>query len=244
MILMYPKIKLSIWNPCYEEIIYQIAAASGICYNADIAGKEFLEAEEYVRNRITAKHESVIEHKSLSVEFTIDRGVSHELVRHRLASFTQSSTRYCDYSGQREDGQCRFIIPPWVDARPGHYDGHALADPCDAASCQWICAIQGCESSYRILREKGWKPEQARSVLPNSLMTKILVTANIREWQHILRLRAVGVTGRPHPQMEEVMVPLLFKWTAMYPVFFQPLYEEHLQKYGIMGIPSSRAEII
>lgn len=159
-----------------------IGYAAGICYNVDTSSKNFYEAEEYVKKRIAAKHESILEHRSLSVEFTIDRGVSHELVRHRLCAFTQSSTRYCDYAGEREDGQCRFIIPPWVNIEPGVYntltEGEAQLDD---AQMHWYCGIMHCERAYHYLRKNGWKPEQARSVLPNNLANRGLKAELTRE---------------------------------------------------------------
>lgn len=138
-------------------------------------------------------HESVIEHSLMTVRFIFDRGVSHEMVRHRLCGFTQESTRYCNYS-QGKFGEEITVIEPcfWdEDTVVDHY---------------WGMGMDESERAYMALIEAGAKPEEARSVLPNSLKTEIVVSANFREWRHIFRLRT---SKRAHRQMREVMVPLL-----------------------------------
>ena len=143
-----------------------------------------------------------------TVNFIIDRGVSHELVRHRPPSFSQESTRYCSYSGG-----VTFVIPPWVEADPGKYrsfsSGHEISDG-------WWNAMLGAEATYLDL-VKYWSPQQARSVLPNSLKTQIVVTAYWTEWQIIFALRCASGA---HPQMREVMVPLQQELASRYPEKF------------------------
>lgn len=157
-------------------------------------------------------HESVLEHVSVTVRFVVDRGVSHELVRHRLCAFSQESTRFCNYAGDRFGGEVTFIRPPWVVDGPGDAQAGALT-----ASERWLAAMRDAELAYLCLLEAGWKPEQARSVLPNSLKTDIVVTANLREWRHIFRLRTAAPA---HPQMRQVMVPLRERLGAAFaPVF-------------------------
>lgn len=126
-----------------------------------------------------------------TIKFTIDRSVSHELVRHRPASFTQSSTRYCDYANGKFGSELTFIKPCfWENIEEG---------------ANWFEVCKHAEEAYLDMRENGVKPEEARSILPNSLMTELIVTATEEEWQHIINLRYHGTTGRPHPQMLEVM---------------------------------------
>jgi thymidylate synthase (FAD) len=142
-------------------------------------------------------HESVIEHSLITVRFIFDRGISHEMVRHRLCAFSQESTRYCNYGRVgRTEGHINVIEPPFWDK--------------DASDEQlytaWEKAMLDADESYQDMIDKGAKPQEARSVLPNSLKTEIVVTANFREWRHIFRLRT---SKKAHPQIREVMVPLL-----------------------------------
>lgn len=165
-------------------------------------------------------HESVIEHASVTVRFICDRGVSHEIVRHRLASYSQESTRYCDYSG----GNVAFVIPPWCEnIRPGCPPASWQMSSINAEEKQWLAAMRDAEIYYKNLRERGWRPEQARSVLPNSLKTEIVMTANLREWRHFFNLRT---SAAAHPQMREVAIPLLQAMQQRIPVIFDDLTTE------------------
>jgi thymidylate synthase (FAD) len=147
--------------------------------------------KQFVSMTIKRGHEAVLEHANMAVIFTCDRGVSHELVRHRLCAFTQESTRYCNYSKDKFGNEITVIQ-------------RAFDNPSQEAN--WIGTIQNAENSYMEMLEDGDTPQLARSVLPNSLKTEIGVTANFREWRHIFRLRAISKAA--HPQMREVMVPL------------------------------------
>ena len=220
-------------RPSYEiltkvdgnEVMKQIELAARTCYKSEAkitAGS----AREMVHRLIKSGHEAMIEHSpAISVKFIVDRGVSHELVRHRMASFAQESTRYCDYSGDIE-----FVIPPWIDIEPRKYEPHELPLSVDSPDYTWYYIMRVAESSYNALRSEGWSPQQARSVLPNSLKTEIIVTANLREWRHIFKLRAIGTTGRPHPQMAEIMVPLCVAMCEILPEVFDDLFRELLVK--------------
>lgn len=151
-------------------------------------------------------HEAMLEHASMTVKFIVDRGVSHELVRHRLFSFAQESTRYCNYSKDKFGKEITVIRPIW------------LKD--DLARDLWETACENAQESYFKLLDQGWSPQQARTVLPNSLKTEVVVTGNMREWRHFFRLRAAGETGAPHPQMEEVAIPLFFEVRGYMPELF------------------------
>lgn len=161
-------------------------------------------AEKFVAMVIERGHESVIEHLSMSVRFIVDRGVSHELVRHRLASYSQESTRYCNYGGKG----VTFIQPLFDGWDEGDQD-------------EWLQAMQFAEKRYLRLIGRGKPPEQARIVLPISLKTEVVMTQNLRTWRHVFRLRAVS--KRAHPQMREVMVPLHEECRAMLPTVFENL---------------------
>ena len=167
-------------------------------------------AEKFVRMLIKNKHEAMLEHSMLSVKFVVDRGVTHELVRHRLSAFAQESTRYCRYSDDRFGNELTFIKPCFWNERSYEY-----------AIWEHIC--EDAEFRYMDLISGGVPPEQARSILPTSIKSEIVVTANYREWKHILNLRAVGTTGKPHPQMLEVMIPLLKELQEKIPVVFEDI---------------------
>ena len=138
------------------------------------------------------KHESVIEHSILTVKFICDRGVTHEMVRHRLAAYSQESTRYCNYSKDKFGKEITVIKPLFFD------EG-------SKAFSLWKKGCEDAEIAYFSLIELGCSAQEARSVLPNSLKTEIVITANWREWRHILKLRC---SDKAHPQIREVMIPL------------------------------------
>lgn len=189
-----------------EDILRKIERIARVCYKSEDKISEGT-AEKLVRSLIKSGHEAMLEHYSFSVKFICDRGVSHELVRHRLASFAQESTRYCNYG---RSGEVSFIRPLFF-----HNDTPEFDDWCDA--------MMSAENHYLTMIENGKPPQEARSVLPNSLKTEIVITANLREWRHFFKLRAVGVTGAPHPQMREITVPLLRELRERVPVIFEDL---------------------
>lgn len=157
-------------------------------------------AERFVRQIIKSGHESVLEHAKATVKVICDRGVSHEIVRHRLASYSQESTRYCNYSGD-----VTFIIPPFTDS---------------ARYSAWLLAMRDAEEKYRLLIDRGAKPEEARSVLPNSLKTELVMTMNLREWRHFFKMR---LSKRAHPQMREVASLIYTELRRLIPVVFDDL---------------------
>jgi thymidylate synthase (FAD) len=191
-----------------EEILKAIERAGRTCYKSEerITPES---ASAFVRGIVKTGHESVIEHQSLTVRFVCDRGVTHEIVRHRLAAYSQESTRYCNYSKGKFGGELSFI-------RPFFFTGEALAE--------WEKAMSAVETTYLRLLEMGSSPEQARSILPNSLKTEIVMTANLREWRHFFRMRAAAAA---HPQMRQVAIPLLLELKAELPELFGEItYDE------------------
>lgn len=143
------------------------------------------------------REQEIMKHRTHTVLFVCDRGVSHELVRHRPCSFAQESTRYCNYSKDKFGGDITFILPFFFDT--GHDDSRVYE--------AWKTSCEVAERKYFELLGYGSTPQEARSVLPNSLKTEIIMTCNETEWQHIVNLRAKGTTGAPHPQMKEIMQP-------------------------------------
>lgn len=149
-------------------------------------------------------------HCDVTVRWVVDRGISHEIVRHRPASFAQESTRYCNYSADKFGGQITFIIPEFFK-----YGSHEWK--------VWKNNMERCEEDYKTLITCGVSPEKARTVLPNSLKTELIMTANCAEWKHFFGLRACNVTGKAHPQMLEVAQPLLDEFKATISVIFDDL---------------------
>lgn len=142
----------------------------------------------------------LMKHKTHTVLFVCDRGVSHELVRHRPCSFAQESTRYCNYSQNKFGEEITVILPFFFDTGMGTNSNSLVYEA-------WKYSCEVAERKYFELLNYGATPQEARSVLPNSLKTEIIMTANEKEWQHIVDLRAKDVTGPAHPQMKEIMYP-------------------------------------
>jgi thymidylate synthase (FAD) len=191
------------------EILKAIEQAGRTCYKSESYITEE-SAIKFVENLAKNNHEAMLEHQSVSVRIVCDRGVSHEIVRHRIASFAQESTRYCNYSKDKFNGELTFIKPCFWDVDSPVFK-------------LWQDAMQASENYYLHMIEQGITPQEARGVLPNSLKTEIIVTMNLREWRHFFRLRALGRAGKPHPQMLEIAVPMLEEFKKLIPVVFDSL---------------------
>lgn len=203
MKIIEPKVEL-INSPSYSGLLSLIELAGRTCYKSESKITED-SAEKFVRNILKRGHEAVIEHGSVTVRFTCDRGVSHEIVRHRLASYCQESTRYCNYSKDGFGGEITVIEPSWCSEGDPAYE-------------VWKKACQRAELAYFDLMSIGCSPQESRSVLPNSLKTEVVMTANMREWRHFLRLRTASAA---HLDMREVAKMLLTEMKNRYPVFFE-----------------------
>lgn len=170
-------------------------------------------ASSFVQMIISRGHYSVIEHVAVTVRIICDRGISHEIVRHRLASYTQESTRYCNYSEGKFGGEITVIKPAFWD----------LSKKEDSRKYGiWKRVIENIEKSYLDLIDSGASPQEARSILPNSLKTEIVVTMNLREWRHFFKLRT---TEAAHPQMREISIPLLKDFKKLIPVVFDGILD-------------------
>lgn len=161
----------------------------------------------FVKRLIDSGHESVLEHSIITVRIVCDRGISHELVRHRIASYSQESTRFCNYSRNKFGKEIAFILPFFWENDSERFN-------------IWKNVMRSCEKAYFDLIESGALPEEARSVLPNSLKTEIIVSMNLREWRHFFKLRTCI---NAHPQMREISIPLLNKLKKTIPVVFDDL---------------------
>lgn len=177
-----------------------------VCYKSEDRITED-SAEKFIRMILKSGHESVLEHEKITVKIICDRGVTHELVRHRIASYSQESTRYCNYTKDKFGSELTFIRPCFWQEDDEKYR-------------LWKDSMQAIENAYLKLTELGAKPEEARSILPNSLKTEIAVTMNLREWRHYFRLRT---SMRAHPQIREVSIPLLEEFKKRIPAVFDDM---------------------
>jgi thymidylate synthase (FAD) len=202
---------MKIINPSFEiignvdgsAIVRHIEKCGRVCYKSEDRITDD-SAEKFVAGIIQRGHEAVLEHASVTVKFICDRGVSHEIVRHRLASFCQESTRYCNYSSDKFGSEITVIRPCFTDENEMGFN-------------RWKSICEAAERSYFMLLDFGWSPQEARAVLPNSLKTEVVMTANLREWRHFLKLRTDNAA---HPQMREMARPLLCTMQELVPVVF------------------------
>lgn len=165
----------------------------------------------FLRSKLTLGHESIIEHEKATVMFIVDRGISHEIVRHRIAAYSQESTRYCRYSKDKFGNEISVIEPYFFQEREEDYQ-------------LWLESCRLAEKNYMLMLENGCSPQMARSVLPNSLKTEIVVTYNLREWRHFFRLRCDLAA---HPQMRQAAIPLLLYFRNKMPVLFEEIPYDH-----------------
>lgn len=193
-----------------EYILKQIEKAGRTAYKTEdkITADS---AKKFVKKILDMGHESVIEHYNITVRVICDRGITHEIVRHRIASYTQESTRYCNYSMGKFGGEIMVIKPCFWDS----------GSEKDKKKYEiWEDAMKSAEKAYLELIRLGASPQEARSVLPNSLKTEIVMTLNLREWRHFFKLRT---SNAAHPQMREIAQPLLDELKRQIPVIFDDI---------------------
>lgn len=203
--------------------LQQIERVARVCYKSeDKITPDGESAKKLVRFLVKQEHEAMLEHSQLSVLFTCDRGVANELVRHRIASFAQESTRYCNYSKEKFGGELSFIRPFYIpNLHIGQDDYDRASEKEQTIYELWHESCGYAEFGYKRLIENGLRPEQARCVLPLCLKTEIVMTANYREWRNIFKLR---IPVAAHPQMRELMCPLLKELQSKIPVVFDDIY--------------------
>lgn len=205
MQIISPSVEI-LGNPDPRQMLRNMEAAGRVCYKSEANIKENT-AGPFLRRLVQSGHESVIEHEKLSVKIICDRGVTHEIVRHRIASYSQESTRYCNYTKDKFGNELTFIKPLFWD------EG-------DTCYTLWKEQMASIEKGYFSLIEAGATPEEARSILPNSLKTEIVVTMNMREWRHFFRLRG---SKAAHPQIREIVRLLLPKFRELLPDLFEDI---------------------
>lgn len=189
-----------------EMIMNNIETYGRVCYKSE-NNVTANSSEPFIKKIINSGHESVIEHEKITVKIICDRGVTHEIVRHRIASYSQESTRFCNYAHDKFGNELTFIKPCFWEE-----DSRALKI--------WLVQMEMVEKNYINLIALGASPEQARSILPNSIKTEIVVTMNLREWRHFFKLRT---SKRAHPQMREISIPLLKKMQELLPAIFDDI---------------------
>lgn len=194
------------------EILKHIERCARVCYKSEDRITDG-SAEKMVAALIRSGHEAMLEHYSFTVKFICDRGIANELVRHRIASFAQESSRYCCYAKDKFGKELTFINPCFWEPDSDNY-------------ARWFHEMDEAEKTYLAMIEDGATPEQARDILPISIKTEIVMTANLREWRHFFKLRAEEVTGKPHPQMLEITIPLLKELKQKVPVVFDDIMSE------------------
>ena len=205
---------MKIIEPSYEILtpingaeLQRIERVARTCYKSeDKIGPG--SAEKIISMLIKNDHMAMIEFFDITVKFIHNRGFSHEMVRHRLCSFAQESTRYCNYSADKFENTITIINPYWLDS------------DCSFIANLWYDAMQKAEKSYFALIKAGLPAQAARGVLPNDLKTEINVKANLREWRQIFKLRT---SSAAHPDMRRVMVPLLQELKNLIPIVFDDL---------------------
>lgn len=189
-----------------EIILKRVEECGRVCYKSESKITED-SAQTFVRNLIKRGHEAVLEHCSFTIKFICDRGVSHEIVRHRMASYCQESTRYCNYSKDGFDNEITVIKPCFWGKHSHEYKS-------------WVSLQEASENCYMWMLEHGCTPQEARSVLTNSLKTEVVMTANLREWRHFFKLRCAEGA---HPQMREIAIKALHMCQDNIPIIFDDI---------------------
>lgn len=191
-----------------DQMLKNMEAAGRVCYKSEGNIRED-SAGPFLNRLIKSGHESVIEHEKLTVRLICDRGVTHQIVRHRIASYSQESTRYCNYTKNKFGNELTFIRPNFWEQDSENYK-------------IWLKAMEESEKYYFQLIKAGSTPEEARAVLPNSLKTEIVITMNLREWRHYFKLRT---SQAAHPQIRQVSNMILDKFIEILPEIFTDIKE-------------------
>lgn len=201
-----------------EHILKLIEEVGRTCYKSEDRITDD-SCVNFVSGIVKRGHEAVIEHFNITVKLTVDRGVTHEIVRHRIASYAQESTRYCNYAQDKFGGEVTYI-----DLKGGmELDPKVSALDAETASeiyREWVDACLDAERHYFKMLELGASPQIARSVLNNSTKSEICITMNMREWRHFFKLRTATAA---HPQMREAVIPLLDEFKKTIPVLFDDI---------------------
>lgn len=200
MKIIKPKIIVENYDPI--KIMKNLEKACRTCYRSE----NLISEDSYKKlltNCINRGHESILEHEKITVRMTCDIGVYKDLTRHRFGSFSIESTRYCNYGKDKFDNEVHFIQPVYFD---------------DADKSKiWADCMSEIETAYLKMSGMGCTPDEMRMILPHSTAAQVTMTANIREWKHILSLRCAKMT---HPSVQQILIPLLLKFKEDMPEIF------------------------
>lgn len=202
MKIIQPKVIISLAEMSQEKLS-NLEQCARVCYQSEAKTGS---TSSFLRKLILNGHESVIEHEKITVTFVVDRGVSNQIIRHRIASYSQESTRYCNYSNEQFGSEISVVEPYYYRNQPEAFE-------------IWKNSCLISESAYMQLLKFG-KPEEARAVLPTSLKTELVTTYNFREWRHFFLLRC---SKKAHPQLRQVTIPLLISFSRYFPEIFEDI---------------------
>lgn len=215
MKIINPKIYVEKFNGI--QIMKRIERACRTCYRSE--GKITEDSyKKLLTNCITRGHESVLEHEKITIQMICDIGVYKDLTRHRIASFSIESTRYCNYGKDKFDNEIKFIKPIFYESRHEE-ECDDIEDVRNAIKTKyWKTCMENIESTYlQMAHIVSTTPDELRMLLPHSTAALVTMTANIREWKHILTLRTSKHT---HPAVQQLMIPLLLKFKKEMPEIF------------------------
>ena len=231
MKIIEPKIWVEAYDPV--KIMRNLERACRTCYRSE----DLITEDSYKRllkNCINRGHESILEHEKITIRMICDVGVYKDLTRHRFGSFSIESTRYCNYGKDKFENEIKFIKPVfYVDSWMGKNDDLTKEE---CISLHWYETMNHIEEAYMLMSEDGAAPDQMRMILPHSTAAEVTMTANIREWRHILDLRTKKMT---HPAIRQLLIPLLLKFQYTMPELFGEIeYDKDfpIDKYAELGI--------
>jgi len=208
MRLIRPSFTILNENELGYDLLQRIEQVGRTCYKSE-SGKDT--SYKFVSNLIKRGHESVLEHFSIGVKFIVDRAMSHELVRHRHTAISQESSRYCSYNQDRFDNQITFTY--FSD-----YLDKSLRDEVKAH-------LESVDVLYKKLKDKGVPNDFARRILPLGTKTELVITANLREWRHILSIRTNKDVDK---MLRPLMLDLLETFKRLQPVIFDDIYDKQM----------------
>lgn len=214
-----------------KEIISRLATVARTCYKSEDRSSE--EADlRLVKNLIQSGHHAMIEFYDITVKVTCDRAVAQEWTRHRVANYSMESQRYCNYSKSKFGNEITFILPSWLEGGTDFLNS-------ESCSYQFVRGLEYAEARYFELLNLGWKPQQARVVLPNCTKTELNCKMNLREWRHFLSLRC---SAAAHPDIRKLALDLLERFHEQIPIIFDDLYESYIQQDSDTELPRISTE--
>lgn len=210
-----------------DEILKRLEQVARTCYKSEDKITESTDsAKKLIGTIMQVHHESILEFVDITVKFTCSIGCAREITRHRVGSYTQESTRYCNYSKDKFDNQLTFIIPKWSMLKPGEYTIDDVLENAEPRDCLFLENCKNSELIYNRLVKLGCRAEEARDILPLCTKTEINVKYNLREWRHFFTLRC---SDKAHPEIRLLARTLLKRFHNEIPLIFDDLYEQYIE---------------